>query len=271
MKIFRKTANKDFNLDQLSIMIYLGNKPSNLNELINYIVNEIQHSKLSSLFVPFSVEEIHSTLIGLEQIRDSNSDKFLNANIFHEFGIKKEMNFDKLIEIIESFLPITVRFGGLDRSFDKFKSWEDIPYIRTFQLLCPAGDFTLVGWPHKDGTYDKTLWSLRETIEKECSIRHKYARIKDNDFFMRIGTLKNNTCQLLVENDELRSEVDKAEENIRQYLYINPLDIKITPKDVYLVYYTQEISSIKVINSYPISDNKLNSEFIKKCLIKHCT
>ena len=262
MKIFRKIPNKGTRFNQLSIITFFNNKPTNLNELITYVINEIQHSKLSSLLIPFSIEKIHSTLIGLEHIRDSNHFVF-NANIFQEYGLKKEMNFDKLLKIIESYLPINIRFGGLNKSFDKFKSWGDVPYNRMFQLLCPAGDFTLLGWPYRDGTYDNTLWNLRETIEKECNIRHKYARIKDNDLFMRIGALKIDSCQLLIENSELRSDVDKIEENIRQYLYQNPIDIKITPNDVHLVYYTQGLSSIEVLNYYPISDDNLNSKFIK--------
>ncbi len=213
---------------------------------------------MGSLFDPFPVSRIHATIVGLERL--SGSDELFNANIWFDLKQKREMNFDSLLSLIKESFPMTIRIGGVSSTFDQFESWGEKPYVRSFQLLCPAGDFTLVGWPHEKGDFrNRTLWRLRDRFERDCNIRHKYSKYQDNDFFMRIGRVKGDLCSRVAESHELRKEIENLEWQIREFLAENCVDASITPDDVYVITYREEASRIEVIDSVKISDRQLDS------------
>jgi len=244
-----------------------GVKPLNLEKLINNIIDIIQNSKFGDFFYPFPKLEIHATIIGLEIIY--NLKRCINANIWYDLKQKKEMNFEKLIQIFKEYFPINIRFGGINKTYNRFKSWGDNPYKRSFQLLCPAGDFTLIGWPFQNGNYDnKILWNLRNDLEYYCNIRHKYSKYNDNDFFIRIGRIKDDYCNEIIEYKNLQNDINKLENKIREYLYKNPEEINVTLDDVHIAEYFEKSFQIDIISYIRFLDDTVNSKYLENFVLK---
>jgi hypothetical protein len=262
MKHFKKPRTQTGQTKQVSVVALLGPKPIKLKRLIEGCIQKVKETEVGSLFDPFPVSRIHATIVGLERL--SGSDELFNANIWFDMKQKRVMNFDSLLRLIRESFPMTIRIGGVSRSFGQFESWGEKPYVRSFQLLCPAGDFTLVGWPHEKGDFrNRNLWKLRDRFDRECNIRHKYSKYEDNDFFMRIGRAKGNLCSRVTESHELRRELENLEWQIREFLSENCVDVSVTPDNIYVVTYQEKASHIEVIDSVKVSENLLDSALVR--------
>jgi hypothetical protein len=269
MKHFEKHTRHKLHGRQVSLVALLGPKPPDLDQLIKLCINTIRESEIGYMFSPLSIQDIHATIIGLEHLQDPTG--IYNLNIWLDRAQKEEMKCVEMLDLLRSSFPMNVRFGGLSQSFDTFMSWGSNPYVRSFQFLFPAGDFTLVGWPHENDNYGtQILWKLRQKMENQCNIRHKYAAEQDNDFFMRIGTLKTEEdCREMVKDNELLEKVTIAEKQIHEYLYRNPVDVKIALSDVYVVEYDITSPRIHITNSTNMADDRVDGDFLRR-LIAGC-
>lgn len=268
MKYHIKRPNyPETSITQASLVAYLDSRHAILEKLISHCTSKLTKSNIAPLLVTFPINEIHATIIGLESFQESN--RLYNTNSWLDLQKKKEMNFEAFMKIISGFFPMTIRFGGFNRSFNEFMSWGSIPYERSFQLLYPAGDFTLVGWPHDNGDFEsKSLWNLREQIELDCNIRHKYSNHEDNDFFLRIAQINGEWQRAFQNENRLEDQIHGLEDEVRDYLLGNPIDVKITLNDVYLITYRIQSSKLKIVDSFRVADGKINGQFIDG-LVRH--
>lgn len=249
-------------MKQMTLISLYGSKPKKLQEPLKVLCDKIQSSNLKSFFKPYNLDQIHGTIIGMEKLPGSND--FYNANIWREFKNKRKMDFDPLIDVLYTHLPITIRIGGFDSSYKGFMSLDRKPYERSFQIQWSTRKVTLIGWPHEDEEFrSKNLWLLRKDIEEKCNIRHKYAKLKDNDFFMVLGELTGFNSLSEQELRKLRTQSAVLEENIRQYLSYTPIDIQITSKDVFIALYENEALPLESTKIYGVEKHGANNSFIK--------
>jgi hypothetical protein len=168
-------------MKQVTLMAPVGVKLNASEELISLYHQECQFLIRKKLIFPCYLEQIHGVVIGLERIPNRNG--FLNKNIWEESGHELPMLFPKLFEIILSYFPIKIRFGGLNKYYAKFLSHDETPFNRSFQINMTSGKVVLIGWPYNSTNYyTQSLWKMRNEIDKYCNIRHKYANYQDNDF-----------------------------------------------------------------------------------------
>ena len=249
-------------MKQVSLVSMYGSKPLLMENLIKLLWERIKSSSLKKIFKPYQIYQIHGTIIGMEKLLGINN--YYNINKWNDLRIKVEMDFNKLSNVISAHLPISIRFGGFDKSYIDFMSFGKKPYERSFQIQLSKGKVIIIGWPHEIGDFsNKRLWNLRKDLEVNCNIRHKYAKFEDNDFFMVLGDLKGINLFSEQEINKLKAEVFNLEGIIRKYLSLNPTDITITYEDIYIAQYEKETLQIDSTNMYKIKVLNNNDSFIK--------
>lgn len=251
-------------MKKVTLVSLYGEKHGDLKVLIQECQEMIMESKLGKVFNPYEIEQVHGTIIGMEKHEDHN--ELFNKNIYDKSGVKLEMHYEVLLDVIEQYLPLTIRFGGFGKNDEPFLSNGKRPYIRSFQVQWDSSRFTLIGWPHEDGKYcDRKLWGLREALERKCNIKHKYS--DDNDLFMVLGQIE---C-VDQERDQLADcETRSLEKKVREYLSGNKRDIEITDERLFIVQYEKETLSLDCttrpycIHSYKCSRKGEFNEFVRK-------
>jgi len=174
----------------LTLVCHYGVKPEPLADLLGRLVRLLQH-RWGSAFEPYSLRQMHATLIGLEL--DLVDGARVNRWFSRHRGEQRAPDAERLAELLETTpcLPFRARFGGFsaDASYP-FTSRGQHPYQRMFQL---QGDqVVLMGWPEHAGTFPQTLAELRHAFEAG-QVLHKYhtdpAQDHDNDLFLVLGHL----------------------------------------------------------------------------------
>ena len=250
-------------MKQVTLISLYQQKCDELENLINTCLKIISNSKLGKIFKPYNMGQIHGTIVGLEKLSGYN-DHLFNANTWKASGNKKLMEFDEFLNIITSRLPIKIRFGGFEEDYREFMSFENTPYMRSFQVQWISSKYTLIGWPHKKLNFTETrlLRDFRLELETKCNIKHKYEN--DNDLFMVLGEMKE--LQFLKESEitDYKNEAILLEHSVREYLQNNPIDIEINTDNIFLTQYEDESLSAASTYVYCIKDIKADKSFITK-------
>ena len=197
----RARASKNFGDDALSsgrvseasrqrtlVAWHGSNKPSELSELLVELLGELE-SQLGDGFVPYELEQIHATLIGLEHVRGDPT----RHRDFVDFGGDRPMNLAGLRDFLLADLQdeFFVRFAGFAPDEAPFKSRGKSPYERSFSV---QGDkLVLVGWPEEPER--DARWPLRLDLLRRAGrafgVRHRWHvdDAIDNDCYLRLGLL----------------------------------------------------------------------------------
>jgi hypothetical protein len=248
-------------MKQVTLVAFYGQKRGDLEKLIKECWKLIDKSKFRKVFEPYHINQVHGTIVGMGKL--IGFDNLFNANSWQSSGDKKIMDYNNFISTVKSYLPIKIRFGGFDESYESFKSFGKSPYERSFQIQRPTSRVTLIGWPYDDKNFTekRILCDLRQDIETKCKIKHKYP--DDNDFFMVLGEIKG--IQLLTDSEitSLETESRLLEESIRKYLENNPIDVDITDEQVFLVQYDKETLPLDSTNAYCIQNAGIDVNFIQ--------
>jgi hypothetical protein len=251
-------------MKQVTLVSLYGQKPQQLAQLIEQCWQRIENSRLRSIFSPYAIEQIHGTIIGMEKRIDCK--EFINANM--SAGTKQEMNFDKFVEILENYFDrqsLKIRLGGLSQDYRQFFSFGKSPYERSFQIQWATHKITLIGWPftgQQDFTSQTILWNFRKTMYDQCFIKHKYQN--DNDFFIVIGELENTQSLSDSELSELKKESLQVEESCRQYMSLNPIDLEITDRDLWVAQYEKTTLKPESTKIFSIKSFTPDRSFIKE-------
>ena len=205
-------------MEKETLIALYGEKPTVMQKLICEINQLINGSLPESIYKPYDPDQVHATLTGLESVVLDG--KAVNKNILEKKGVKAVMDFSDVKDIVKNYFPMVIRFGGFSAGDSPFLSRAARPYERSFQLNTPTNQAVLMGWPHTKMDFSQhRLLNLRRELEQRCNIGHKYD--EDNDFYLVLGRLEGRSKNF--PEPELR----QLENTIRDYLFKNPVDIKI--------------------------------------------
>lgn len=236
---------------KISLVALYGAKPGALKYVLESILRKIRTTELGACFKPYSLEQVHSTLIGMESLPGSNPP--INANRLKKLKVKTEMNFSGFAERVANALPLAIQIGGFEPSFDGFTSLGALPYARSFQINWKSGRVILMGWPMEEGSgiANQQLLTLRETMETHHHIQHKYEG--DNDFYMVLGQLESLDSYAEPERRSLQEATQQLEQLIRDYLVQHPLTCTLHGEDISLVRYEQETLELDSTEQWPLN------------------
>ena len=149
--------------------------------------------KLRERFHPYTLDQIHSTVIRLDGRIDMETGHLVNQHYIELAGVRRAMDHAKAMEILTAHFatPLGIRIGGLSpHKSAKFFSRGQPPYERMFSAQ--DGSLVLMGWPEAtvmNGISQKPLDDLRRQMN-EANILHWYHQSwsdVDNDFHLVIG------------------------------------------------------------------------------------
>ena len=141
-------------------------------------------------FLPYSMEQIHATLIAFNGVRDPDGGgAIVNEYYLEHTGVRRTMDVDLAMRVLaERFgRPLPIRVGGY-RAGDEvpFRSRGQHLYERTFSVQASPGQqgaFVLVGWPTEAGL---PLHRLRRDLNAAGLLHRYHARDDDVDGDMHI-------------------------------------------------------------------------------------
>ena len=231
-------------MKQRTLVAFYEEKNHLLSDLIHLLWQELEASALKDYFIPYALDQIHTTFIGLEKI--PNFPVPFNLNIWEKEGKKQQMVFSGLKTTLEDFFPINVQFGGFDKKYATVKSFGKTLFERSFQIQWSTGRVVLIGWPidqNQDVVMD--LFGLRQAMYLRHNILHKYH--DDNDCYLVLGILKIQ--EDLGKISALKKAGAELEDKVQQWLSRNRTTIPIALEDLSIVEYLDpslELSSSKV-------------------------
>ncbi len=134
-------------------------------------------------FQPYSLDQVHATLIALDGVRDPDTGVIDNFYYLKHTGTRRQMDFQRVMDIVTRCFsdPLRVRIGGVARP-------REIPSERVFSVQGQA--FVLIGWPVVSLSGPaRPLDDLRREMNA-ANVLHKY-HVRDtdvdNDLYLVLG------------------------------------------------------------------------------------
>jgi hypothetical protein len=178
---------------------------------------------LGSKFLPYTIEQIHGTLIGLDAVRDPATGFLIHERYHDVTGTVTPMIPALALDILSLSLmrSCRIRIGGCQPDSPvKFVSHGQHPYERMFSVQGPA--FVIIGWPVatiNHGVSDQPLDSIRRGMNK-AGIMHRYHESStdvDNDLYLVVGH----------HHGAAAGDIAAAVASVRTYLAGNPAEIDL--------------------------------------------
>ena len=240
----------------VSLVAFYGNKPPQLVALIQKLQTYLTHCKLvRNCFIPYQLEQVHGTIIGCEGTKTESG--IIDKWFYDRRQETKYIDIPGLVDYLQhQIVPITIRFGGYDRTSNyNFLSRDRHLYYRSFQLQQAQTQTipVLIGWSW-DNSVTLAIDDLRRNLQ-QFNLLHKYHQTPeaiDNDFYLRLGTI----------NRQLTSEeINTISTDIRNLLATQPPNyIPITVNDLAFARYQDLLLTpvtTKAIAVTEISANQL--------------
>jgi hypothetical protein len=190
---------------------------------------------IGASFLPYSMEQIHATLIAFNGVRDPASGAIVNEYFLEHTGTSRTMDIDLAMRILtERFAqPLPVRVGGY-RPGDEvpFRSRGQHLYQRTFSWQGDA--FVLVGWPASPGSASDRvpLDRLRRDLNAAGLLHRYHARGDDIDGDMHLVVGHRRGAR---DGGAQDGAVDEAVAAVRDELAAHPVEFAIAIGDVKVV------------------------------------
>jgi hypothetical protein len=236
---------------------FYGPKSRSFAQLLQSI-REILYRELGDRFIPYTVEQIHGTLIALDVFIDQGSGLLVHKH-YHDVTHKVvPIDSGQAMDVIRDCLdqPYRIRFGGYQPGSDTtFLSRGAHPYERMFSAQGDA--FALVGWPVStivNGSTSRPLDDLRRAMNKAgiMHIYHKSMTDIDNDLYLVIGH----------HDDAPADRVSGAVRMVRTYLKNHPIDIDLGIDAVsVIVSDSPTLVPAKFIGKIPADDSEIQRLF----------
>lgn len=169
-----------------------GTKTGGLKRLLE-TVQAILRERLGDGFRPYTLDQIHGTVIRLDGVTDTQTGLIVNQRYLELTGTPRAMDYARASEILAAHLtpPLSIRIGGHGPNTPTtFSSRGQHPYDRMFSGQGDA--FVLMGWPVStvtNGISHRPLDELRRKMN-EANILHWYHDCStdiDNDFHLVVG------------------------------------------------------------------------------------
>ena len=204
-------------MTQATIVALYGEKPEPLRSFLAACQAEAA-AALGARFRPYTIAQIHATLIGLEWERSTGGP--VNRNFLRLRQLAAGMDFAGVLRLVRAAVPFQVQIGGFAEADEPFLSRGARPFERGFSVH--GCNVVVMGWPVMPGgrasvpgeaspatvPYSTHFADLRRGAER-CGVLHAYhgeLSQHDNDFYFRIGTLDGPLDDRSVSrtNDRLR-------------------------------------------------------------------
>jgi hypothetical protein len=246
-------------MNSLTLVAYYGQKKDPLLRLIDSCLQSINESSIGGYFIPYTHNQIHATIIGLEWFVDAGI--IVNQYYFKLTGKKESIMSDTFPEVIDEAFPISIRYGGFSPDYTSFRSLGKIPYERSFQIHRSSNKVILIGWPNINGDFrKKSLADLRSSIETKCKIAHKYR--DDNDLYFVLGEIKK---PVKIDATGFEQLLIRAEKSIRKLLSAESVNITLHKENLSLVSYSTEDLNEMTSIVFPFETHSKNlSQLIKQ-------
>jgi hypothetical protein len=210
----------------ISAVAFYGPKAGPVREFLTGVQAMIA-AEIGSRFLPYSLEQIHATLIALDGTQDAGT--IVNTFYLRHAGHRVEMNLPQVMDTLLARFehPLRVRLGG-------FAARQEIPftsrgwnlYDRAFSVQGNA--FVLVGWPADSLSGGaRPLDDLRRDMNA-ANVLHRYHASDadvDNDLHLVVGH----------HADAPASALARAEATVRDRLAAHPFSLEIGIGDVKVV------------------------------------
>lgn len=249
-------------MKQVTLVAQYGQKLAALESYIKACWTRIADSPLRPFFVPYHINQVHGTIIGMEKL--IGFPQKYNANSWRASAQKLEMKFGRLLEIVRQHPGFTVRFGGFQPDDTSINSFGERPFIRAFEFQWAQNKVAIMGWHHRAGdfTAHTELWALRDKLDKDCHVRHRYEN--DSDFFVVIGDLVHLDTLSTAELSHLKDTSKGIAEALRQELARDEkkLDLTVSPENLFIAQYEEETLSFHTTRAFCILRNDVTESFI---------
>jgi hypothetical protein len=210
----------------VSAVAFYGPKAGRLRELVAG-VQDLIAEHVGGDFRPYTLEQVHATLIALNGVRDG--DALVNEYMLELAGQRREMDLPRVMDILARRFtpPLPVRFGGFRPDQPApFTSRGQHPAQRAFSVQDRA--FVLVGWPAASIAGDgRPVDDLRREMNGAGLLHRYHARPGDvdNDLHMVVGHHAGAPAAAL----------GRATAAVRAMLARAPADLAIGRSDVKIV------------------------------------
>ena len=214
----------------ITAVSFYGAKDDALAELLSE-VQEVIRRRLGSDFLPYTLDQIHGTLVSLSPVVLLENGLVLNKHFHDVAGTVTPMDISHALSILQERLgsPYPIRLGGHQpREDPPFLSRGEHPYDRMFSAQ--GHSLVLVGWPVatiQRGLAEAPLNDLRRAMN-EAGIIHLYHESTtdiDNDLHMVVGNYDN------VAPETMSVAVDE----VRSHLAEHPVDFEMGIKQVTII------------------------------------
>lgn len=212
----------------ISAMALYGPKAGPLRDFLSRVQGIIAQS-VGGSFRPYSLDQIHATLIILTGVPDPQTGEIVNERHLQRAGVGLRMDLAQAMSILTGHLarPVRVRIGGHRPDQEvPFLSRGQHLYERAFSVQEDA--FVLVGWPVPALTGpDRPLDTLRRDMAA-ANVFHRYHHGDadvDDDLHLVVGHHAGAPAQAL----------DRAVGDVRRFLAACPADLDIGIGDVKVV------------------------------------
>jgi hypothetical protein len=178
----------------VTAVAFYGPKDGVLRQLAES-VQAILGEQLGDSFRPYTLDQIHGTVIRLDGFTDPQTGSVVSLRYRDRAGPRPPMDHARAREILAARLtpPLRIRVGGFRAGETAaFSSRGQHPYERSFALSRDA--FVLMGWPESTithGSAAQPLDDLRRELSR-ANIPHWYhdgPGDVDNDFHLVVGHL----------------------------------------------------------------------------------
>lgn len=218
----------------ISALAWYGPKTGALRDLL-VRVQDLIAGQVGAAFRPYTLEQVHATLIALDGVADPESGAVVNEAFWLNLGMRAEMDLPRVMSVLEQRfrVPLTVRFGG-------FGAGAPVPFLSRGQHLSErsfsvqGNAFVLMGWPavSLSGPGPAVLARPLDELRREVNaagVLHRYHfgyEDVDNDLHMVVGH---------TDGDADPAGTRAAAAAVRTWLADNPAEAAIALDDVTVV------------------------------------
>jgi hypothetical protein len=210
----------------ISAVAFYGPKTGPLRELLAG-VQALIAEHVGEDFRPYSLEQVHATLIALNGVRDPETGAIVNEYLLAHAGVRRQMDLPRVMDILARAAPVRVRIGG-------FRPDQEAPFTSRGQHLAERAfsvqdrAFVLVGWPADSlAGAGRPLDDLRREMNA-AHVLHRYhvqAADVDNDLHLVVGHHAGAPPGALA----------RATAAVRDKLAADPVDLTIGLADIKIV------------------------------------
>lgn len=214
----------------VTLVAYYKTKPPGLSALIQSTQNMLL-SEFGPAFTPYSIAQVHATIVGLEH--EADGDKYLNSNFIRYRQSNRTMDLAGFVKQLKTALqsPVIIRMGGytLDTDYG-FTSQGQHPMKRSFSIQ--SDKVVTMGWPMQNAP-ESQLANLRKCFEQFNILHkwHQHPNDMDNDLYFVLGHLDRARIG--------NSTIEFVEKKLRnQFATRPPLELELFIEDLQFVAYS---------------------------------